>query len=90
MLTDSDFMLTERTCAIEITAELKFRTALAADTRNGYKNIVLLWKQRPGVGGCSCTAVSGVTATKEKLVLSGDQSNRKSTRGHLKFVFVSK
>ena len=30
-LTDSDFILTNRTCAIAITADMKFKTALAAD-----------------------------------------------------------
>ena len=31
ILTDSDFILTNRTCAIAITADMSFRTALAAD-----------------------------------------------------------
>ena len=51
MLTDSDFILTSRTCAIAITADMSFRTALAADFKRKYKNIEFLWKQRPGVGG---------------------------------------
>ena len=50
-LTDSDFVLTNRTCAIAITADMSFRTALAADFKREYKNIEFLWKQRPGVGG---------------------------------------
>ena len=51
ILTDSDFVLTNRTCAIAITADMSFRTALAADFRKEYKNIEFLQKQRPGVGG---------------------------------------
>ena len=51
VLTDSDFILTERTCAIAITADVSFKTALAADFKREYKNIEFLWKQRPGVGG---------------------------------------
>ena len=31
ILTDSDFILTDRTCAIAITADMSFKTALAAD-----------------------------------------------------------
>ena len=31
ILTDSDFILTNRTCAIAITADMSFKTALAAD-----------------------------------------------------------
>ena len=51
VITDSDFILTERTCAIAITADVSFKTALAADFKREYKNIEFLWKQRPGVGG---------------------------------------
>ena len=51
ILTDSDFILTNRTCAIAITADMSFRTALAADFKREYKNIEFVWKQRPGVGG---------------------------------------
>ena len=50
VITDSDFILTERTCAIAITADVSFKTALAAVFKRGYKNIEFLWKQRPGVG----------------------------------------
>ena len=49
ILTDSDFILTNRTCAIAITADMSFRTALAADFKREYKNIEFLWKQRPGI-----------------------------------------
>ena len=51
VVTDSDFILTERTCAKAITADVSFKTALAADFKREYKNIEFLWKQRPGVGG---------------------------------------
>ena len=51
ILTESDFILTNRTCAIAITADMSFRTALAADFKREYKNVEFLWKQRPGIGG---------------------------------------
>ena len=51
IITDSDFILTNRTCAIAITADMSFRTALAADFKREYKNVEFLWKQRPGIGG---------------------------------------
>ena len=51
ILTDSDFILTNRTCAIAITADMSFRTALAANFKREYKNVEFLWKQRPGIGG---------------------------------------
>ena len=31
LLTDSDFILTDKTCAIAITSDMSFKTALAAD-----------------------------------------------------------
>ena len=37
ILTDSDFILTNRTCAIAITANMSFRTALAAVFKREYK-----------------------------------------------------
>ena len=51
ILTDSDFIITDRTCAIAITADMSFKTALAADFKREYKNIEFLWKQTPGRGG---------------------------------------
>ena len=51
IITDSDFILTERPCAIAITADVSFKTALAADFEREYQNIEFVWKQRPGVGG---------------------------------------
>ena len=50
-MTDSNFILTNRTCTIAITADMSFKTALAADFRREYKNKEFLWKQRPGIGG---------------------------------------
>ena len=37
ILTDSDFILTDRTCAISITADMSFKTALAADFKRESK-----------------------------------------------------
>ena len=39
ILTDSDFNLTNRTCAMAITADMSFKTALAANFRREYENI---------------------------------------------------
>ena len=44
-LTDSDFILTNRSCAIAITADMSFRAALAADFKREDKNIEFLSKQ---------------------------------------------
>ena len=78
ILTDSNFIITNRTCAIAITADMSFRTALAADFKREYKNIEFLWEQRPGVGGVPgknlCFLVTRATEKRhvdpENLVLS--------------------
>ena len=46
----SSIILTDRTCAIAITADMSFKSALAADYKRKYKNIEFPWKQRPGIG----------------------------------------
>ena len=51
IITESNLILTKKTCAIAITADMSFKTALAADFRREYKNIEFLWKQRPGKRG---------------------------------------
>ena len=47
----SSIILTDRTCAVAITADMSFRTALSAYFKREYKNIEFLWEQRPGIGG---------------------------------------
>ena len=42
ILTDSDFILTNRTCAIAITADMSLKTALAADFKRECKNVEFL------------------------------------------------
>ena len=74
LLTDSDFILTNRTCAIAITADMSFKTALAADFKKEYKNIEFLWKQRPGIGGVAALppAVSQIPGKYLRLGDTGD------------------
>ena len=50
-MTDSDFILTNRTCAMAITEDINFKTVLAADFKREYKKLEFLRKQRPGTGG---------------------------------------
>ena len=80
-LTDSDFILTNRTCAIAITADMSFRTALAADFKREYKNIEFLWKQRPGIGGRSGLTSGGVTDTGKIPMLLGNEGEGEAARG---------
>ena len=80
ILTDSDFILTNRKCAIAITADMSFRTALAADFKREYKNIEFLWKQRPGVWGRSSLTSGGVTDNGKIPMLLGDEGDGEATR----------
>ena len=50
ILTDSDFILKDRKCAIAIKAEMRLRTAPGADFRREQENNDLFWKQKPGIG----------------------------------------
>ena len=55
ILTDSDFILSNRICTIAIAVDMSFRTALAAGFKREYKNIEFLWKQRPRIGGVAAS-----------------------------------
>ena len=51
MITDSDFILSDRTSAICITADMSFKSRLEADFKREYQNMEFLFRQRPGLGG---------------------------------------
>ena len=51
LITDSDFILSDRTSAICITADMSFKSRLEADFKRKYKNVEFLFRQRPGLGG---------------------------------------
>ena len=50
LITDSDFILSDKTSAICITADMGFNTRLEADFNIGYENVQFLFRQRPGLG----------------------------------------
>ena len=78
MLTDSKFILTNRTCAIAITADMSFKTALAADFKIEYKNMEFLWKQRPGIGGIAAlpTAASQIPGKYLRFLVTRETEKR--------------
>ena len=51
LITDSDFILSDRTSAICITADMSFKSKLEADFKREYQNVEFLFRQRPGLGG---------------------------------------
>ena len=48
---DSDFILSDRTSAICITADMSFKSRLEADFKRENQNVEFLFRQRPGLGG---------------------------------------
>ena len=51
LITDSDFILSDRTSATCITADMSFKSRLEADFKREYQNVEFLFRQRPGLGG---------------------------------------
>ena len=51
LITDSDFILSDRTSAICITADMSLKSRLEADFKREYQNVEFLFRQRPGLGG---------------------------------------
>ena len=51
LITDSDFILSDRTSAICITADMSFKSRLEADFKREYQNVEFLFRHRPGLGG---------------------------------------
>ena len=51
LITDSDFILSDRTSAICITADMSFKSRLEADFKREYQNVEFLFRQRRGLGG---------------------------------------
>ena len=51
LITDSDFILSDRASAICITADMSFKSRLEADLKREYQNVEFLFRQRPGLGG---------------------------------------
>ena len=51
LITDSDFILSDRTSAICVTADMSFKSRLEAGFKREYQNVDFLFRQRQGLGG---------------------------------------
>ena len=80
ILTDSDFILTNRTCVIAITAEKSFKTALAADFSREYKNRIPM-EAKTRNRRRSSLASGGVADTGKVSMLLGDAGDGEAARG---------
>ena len=80
-MTDSNFILTNRTCAIAITADMGFKTALAADfKREIYKHRIPLEAKTRNRGRISL-ASGGVADTGKVSMLQADTGVGEMARG---------
>ena len=84
ILTDTDFILTNRTCAI--TADMSLRTASAADFKREYKNIEFLCFQlvleaKTRNRRRSSLASGGFADTRKFFMLLGDEGDGEAARG---------
>ena len=76
LITDSDFILSDRTSAICITADMSFKSRLEADFMREYQNVEFLFRQRPGLAGRNgCTSPLSGTSPRQIPVLSSDDGH---------------
>ena len=70
LITDSDFILSDRTSAICITADMSFKSRLEADFKREYQNVEFLFRQRPGWEN-GCASPISFTSSGQITVLFG-------------------
>ena len=70
-------MLTDRTCAIGITADMSFRTSLAASSWREYKDKEFFMEAKTRNRRCSSFATGGFLDTREVLILLGTMATEK-------------
>ena len=78
LITDSDFILSDRTSSIFITADMSF-IRLEADVE--YQNVELLFRQRPGMGGVAALPSSVSQVPSKYLFIFGEASQREEGGG---------
>ena len=81
MKTDSDFILSNRTSAICITADMSFKSRLEADFKREYQNVEFLFRQRPGLGGMAVLPPSVAQVPGKYLCFLVTRVNDRNTIG---------
>ena len=79
LITDSDFILSDRTSAICITADMSFKSRLEADFKREYPNVEFLFRQRPGLGGMAALPPSVAQVTGKYLCFLVTRFNDRNT-----------
>ena len=78
-ITDSDFILSNRTSAICITADMSFKSRLKPDFKREYQNVDFLFRQRPGLGGMAALPQSVAQVPNKYLCFLVTRVNEKNT-----------
>ena len=79
LITDSDFILSDRTSAICITADKSFKSRLEADFKREYQNVEFLFRQRPGLRGMAALPPSVVQVPGKYLCFLVTRVNDRNT-----------
>ena len=79
LITDSDFILSDRTSAICKTADESFNKRLEADFKREYQNVEFLFRQRPGLGGIAALLPSVSQIHGEYLCFLVTRVNERNT-----------
>ena len=79
LITDSDFILSDMTSAICITADMSFKSRLEADFKREYQNVEFLFRQRPGLGGMAALPPSVAQIPGKYLCFLVTRVSEKST-----------
>ena len=79
LITDSDSILSDRTSAICITADMSFKSRLEADFKREYQNVEFLFRQRPRLGGMAALPPSGAQVPGKYLCFLMTRVSEKNT-----------
>ena len=79
LITDSDFILSDRTSAICITADMSFKSRQEADFKREYQNVEFLFRQRPGLGGMAALPPSLAQVPGKYLCFLVTRANERNT-----------
>ena len=79
LITDSDFILSDRTSAIYITADMSFKSRLEAGFKREYQNVDFLFRQRLGLGGMAALPPSVSQVPEKYLCFLVTRVNERNT-----------
>ena len=79
LITDSDFILSDRTSPICITADMSFKLRLETDFKREYQNVEFLFRQRPGQGGMTALPPSVAQVLGKYLCFLVTRVNERNT-----------